>query len=218
MEHIAAHLPKAIEAVARQMKACPLSIEASESFNRNFQTLNDPQLENMRDISLQFASDMLGGGSPRWLSLLGNSGAGKTLIARIVYRLYRWKFDGEINWTRSRLHGSHLYRFRCGFMNWGTVVNQRMLKGDFRFLEDLRDYDFFAIDDIVAEHEKHRELSASKLYDVLEARLGKWTVITANLSLDQIGERLDPRISSRMLRGGSDVVDVEVPDFNLRSV
>jgi len=94
----------------------------------------------------------------------------------------------------------------------------RMLEGDYAFLEDLREYDFFAIDDIVSEYQKLRELSASKLYDVLESRLGKWTVITANLGLEAIGNVLDPRIASRMIRNNSVVVDVDVPDFNLRAI
>jgi hypothetical protein len=61
-------------------------------------------------------------------------------------------------------------------------------------------------------------MSASKLYDVLESRLGKWTVLTANVSLSQIGELLDPRIASRMIRNNSVVVDVNLPDWNLRDI
>lgn len=95
-------------------------------------------------------------------------------------------------------------------------MNQ-MLGGDYSFISDVCDYPFFVIDDIASEYVKHRDLSASKLYLIGEARLKKWTVITANLSLEQIGDRLDTRLASRMLRNNSMVVDVDVPDFNLRS-
>ncbi len=92
----------------------------------------------------------------------------------------------------------------------------RMLDGDYAFLDDLRNYDFFVFDDIISEYSKLRELSASKLYDVFDSRIGKWTVITANASLEQIGEILDPRIASRMIRNNGVVLDVDVQDFNLR--
>ncbi len=38
------------------------------------------------------------------------------------------------------------------------------------------------------------------LDELLNARLGKWTVITSNLNIGQIAERLDVRISSRLMR------------------
>jgi DNA replication protein DnaC len=136
------------------------------------------------------------------------------MLAKTIARLYREQRHGEIDWNRSNM--GRIYRDRGGFINWGAAVNDRMLKGDYAFIEDVRGFEFFAIDDIISEYEKHRSLSAAKLYDILEGRLGKWTVITANASLSQIGESLDPRIASRMLRGGSTVLDVDVIDYNLR--
>lgn len=126
-----------------------------------------------------------------------------------------------INWPateRTRIDNTDgtIIRDRCGFINWGNAINNRMMQGDYDFLEDMRDYSFFAMDDIASEYERHRELSASKLYNVLESRLKKWTVITANLSLEQIGAKLDARIASRMMRGGSIVVDVDCQDYSLR--
>lgn len=176
----------------------------------------------MKDMAMSFAQDMLDGRSPRWLSMLGTSGAGKTMLAKIIARLYRETFDGRINWDSSRSSQSEdmpygaIQRYHGGFINWGNAINNRMLKGQYGFLEDMGEFDFFAIDDIISEYEKHRSLSASKLYGVMESRLKRWTVITANASLKQIGELLDPRISSRMIRGGSVVLDVDVPDWNLR--
>ena len=205
------------------MKADPRNTAAWEKF-QVFETLNDLQLENMKTEAASFLDDMRNDREPRWLSLLGTSGAGKTMLARIIWDWFRHNRHSEINWpatertrTPDRPHGQ-IIRDRGGFMNWGNAINNRMLRGEYDFLEDMRGYSFFVIDDIASEYDRHRELSASKLYNVLESRLKKWTVITANLSLEQIGAKLDARIASRMIRGHSTVVDVDVVDFNLRSI
>ncbi len=186
----------------------------------DFQTFNDPQLEQMKDEAASFMDDLFNARTPRWLSLLGNAGAGKTMLAKIIWHLFRDHRHTQIDWKRSKETESggrqgRIIRCRGGFINWGKAVN-RMLEGDYAFLEDLREYDFFVLDDIVSEYLKMRELSASKLYDVLESRLGKWTVITANVSLRQIGEILDPRLASRMIRNNGIVIQADVPDFSLR--
>jgi len=175
----------------------------------------------MKDQAVSFMDDLFQNRTPRWLSFLGTSGAGKSMLAKQISKLFVGHRHLKIDWERSRAtEGSsqpRIIRWRGGFISWGKAMN-RMLEGDYAFLEDLREYDFFAIDDIVSEYQKLRELSASKLYDVLESRLGKWTVITANLGLEAIGNVLDPRIASRMIRNNSVVVDVDVPDFNLRAI
>lgn len=180
-----------------------------------FQTLHDPQLEEMRDASARFTQDMLDLAPARWLSLLGTSGAGKTMLAQIVTRAFRERCDGTLD--ESFVGTGEVRRKKGGFIRWKDAIN-RMLGGDYEFLDDLRSRWFFVLDDIAAEsdNDRVRSLSASKLYDVLESRLGKWTVITANRSLEFIGRSLDARIASRMLRGGSVVIDVDVKDFNLR--
>lgn len=221
MEHISAVMPKALEISVQPMKVDPRNMRVSERF-KAFQTLNDPQLELMRDEAIRFADDIVNRRTPRWLSLLGTSGAGKTMLAKIIWGIFRDEFHMEMDWDATKKtqsafskHGRFI-RYRGGFINWGNAINNRMLKGDYDFLDDLRSYSFFAIDDIASEYERHRALSASKLYNVLESRLRKWTVITANLPLDAIGSLLDARIASRMIRDNGAVVDVDVPDFNLR--
>ncbi len=177
-------------------------------------------MERMKSEAVRFIDDLFNTRTPRWLSLLGNTGIGKTMLAKRIWELFRDQRHREIDWPRSKateMGGTQgrIIRWRGGFINWGKAVN-RMLEGDYAFLDDLRNYDFFVLDDIISEYSKLRELSASKLYDVFESRIGKWTVITANASLEQIGEILDPRIASRMIRNNGVVLDVDVPDFNLR--
>ena len=214
MEHISEIVGPAVAGIAAQpMKAEPHNTQAWDAL-REFKTLGDPQLEHMKREAASFLDDMLCGREPRWISFLGTSGAGKTMLAKLISSAYREKYHLQIDWKTSDT--KRLNRFRGGFINWGKAINERMLRGDYDFLDDLKSFSFFAIDDIASEYDKHRALSASKLYDVFESRLKKWTVITANLSLDQIGNVLDARIASRMIRGNSTVVDVSVTDFNLR--
>lgn len=188
----------------------------------DFETLGDPTLERMKDEAVSFIDDLFCNREPRWLSIIGTSGTGKTMLAARIAKLFRYHRAGQIDWKRTEATRNELrpygriVRWTGGFINWGNAINQRMLQGDYSFIEDMRDYDFFAIDDIVQGHEKHRALWASKLYDIFEARQRKWTVVTANYTLQEIAENLDTRLASRMIRHGGIVVDVNCADFNLR--
>ena len=53
------------------------------------------------------------------------------------------------------------------------------------------------------------DMIRASLYDLLNSRLGRWTVITSNVNLQGIAEDIDGRIASRMIRGGSVVVEVD---------
>ena len=59
-------------------------------------------------------------------------------------------------------------------------------------------------------------MTTKKLYNLLNAREGKFTVITANLTLEDFNQQMDARIASRLIRNGSVVVDVIAEDFNMR--
>lgn len=219
MQQIKNLIPQTLESLAQPSREQPSNIGVLEKFS-DFQTFGDPQLQGMKSAAAKFIDDLLSGRQPYWLTFLGNAGIGKTMLAKRIWQIFKVIKHLEIDWKRSRetrQSGTQgrIVRWRGGFINWGKAVN-RMLDGDYAFIEDLRTYDFFVLDDIISEYAKLRELSASKLYDVFESRLGKWTVITANASLEQIGEILDPRIASRMLRNNGVVVDVEAQDFNLR--
>lgn len=128
-------------------------------------------------------------GRYRWLSLLGKSGRGKTHLANEVSR---WRCrDG-------RKLGRLVYR-------WLDI------------LQDTRSDQKSAIRDLMARCERPRLMiiddigsgyetgfSGSLLAEMADRRLGKATVWTSNLSLEQIAD-LDSRIASRMIRGNSEV-------------
>jgi DNA replication protein DnaC len=179
----------------------------------DFKTLDDPELEKALKQARLFCRDMASGNKPaRWITLLGRSGVGKTMLAKRIARFFARYLDflpdernrdGEV-WTR-----------RGGFKQWVDVV-QDMIGGDYTGIPDLKHDWFLALDDIGAEYGGIRELAISKLYEILNARLGLWTVITGNLTFDGIAEKLDRRISSRLIRDGSTLLEIDVQDFNER--
>lgn len=184
-----------------------------------FQTLGDPTLELMKAAAESFIDDMRYGEPPRWLSLLGSSGAGKTMLAKWIKQIFKRDLDWKINEAATRLTQTpdqphrRIIRYRGEYSSWARIA--RLLRdGEYRILDDLCNVSFLVVDDIGAEH--GTEFINSKLYELCSRRENKWTVFTANLSLSDIEQRIDARIASRMIRHGSVVVDVNVQDFNLR--
>lgn len=58
----------------------------------------------------------------------------------------------------------------------------------------------------------------SKLDPIIDARLGKWTVITCNFTRKEIAEHMDVRIASRLGRANNVIVDnISVLDYSIRS-
>lgn len=134
---------------------------------------------------------------PYWLSLLGNSGAGKTfLVKQMGLTIYPWY---EVaNWARTQ------EKTKAGYDRPPVE----------KFLELAQAKYPVVLDDIGSEYVT--DFTKCKLLEFLNRREDKWTIITANMSLEQISKELDPRIASRMLRHDSVVIEVDVPDFNLR--
>jgi DNA replication protein DnaC len=180
----------------------------------DFSTFSDPKLTEMAQKADAYCRDLFHASNPRWLSFLGDVGTGKTHLARRISRYFRAQLDGNL--IPGQDPAKRQYRMRGGFISW-RVVAGALRNGDFSVLRDLEDDYFVVLDDIGSEYMSMSDFVTSKLDQLLDARLGKWTVITANLSLEQIGKFLDMRIASRLLRGGSEVIDLkDVPDFSLR--
>lgn len=179
-----------------------------------FTTFSEPSLKEAKTAAMRFCAAMGDRYQPaHWLTLLGPPATGKTMLARLCCRFFSQYLDCFRD-ERANPELEVRYR-RGGFKAWGNVMRD-MIEGDYSGLRDLRDDWFVCLDDIGAEYSRQRELSASKLYEVLNAREGLFTIITANLTLQQINEQMDARIASRLLRHGSLVVDVTARDFNLR--
>lgn len=156
----------------------------------------------MLRAAAQFQLDAVKGLSPRWLSFCGPSGIGKTHLATMLFE-----------------HIAPMFRSHPTLLNgaikhvWARLL-PRLRDGDYWLLNDIRDANLYLLDDFGTE--KPTDFALEKLYEIVEARNRKWTIFTCNLSVAQIADTIDTRISSRMVRNNSVVVDVDAPDFSLR--
>lgn len=177
-----------------------------------FNDCDDPELRKTLSAAVRFCASMASATAPaRWLTLLGDPGCGKTMLAKCIVRFFRRHLDG----LRDENYPG-VIRYRTGGVKpWGDAV-QEMIAGDYTGLRNLRDDWLVCLDDIGVEYTKHAELARSKLFETLNARNGRWTVITANLTLKAIQDGMDPRISSRLLRDGSEVIDCAARDYAKR--
>lgn len=158
---------------------------------------------------------------PYWLSLLGKSGTGKTMLAKMAMR-----FISRQCLLFSPGYGINLTDQACG-MKWPEMVRE-MKQGNFDDADFLCDKEtkwngitgctcaYAFIDDIGQVEDSQKSYLLAALGRIADARLGAWTIWTSNLHLSQLAELVDPRISSRMIRGNNVVVETNCIDFNLR--
>jgi DNA replication protein DnaC len=148
-----------------------------------------------------------------WLSIVGSSGTGKTMLARMITNVFLRYIEGLRDENRGT--PGDRYSRMGGFISWSHCV-ERMLEGDYGFTRQCKEDWFLALDDVGAENEKLRELGTSKLFAILNERQHKFTVLTCNYGLAEIAQRMDPRIASRLIRHGGVVVDsTGVKDYSL---
>lgn len=162
----------------------------------------------------RFCIAMKNGAPPYWLSLLGTSGAGKTFLAKRIMRWHRavGHFRDSVDDKGPKGFKEVVYaREWCW---WPQLAG--LLKGNDGYgqLRDVESSGFAVFDEIGAELDKSGHVT-NCLANALCARVGKWTLITSNKPLGQIGREIDTRVASRMVRDGSEVVDVDVEDFAL---
>lgn len=177
-----------------------------------------PELYESCQETCRFLSDMWNMRTPRCLSLLGPSGTGKSMLARLVSRFFG-RYMAGIKVDQSESDHGQIWRCQGGFVDWGESLREMCDSKDFSRMGAFKSHYFLVLDDIMAEHHKMKELSASKLFEIFNARHGRrWTIVTANISLNNISEQLDPRISSRLIRDGNVVVELpeSTPDYAMR--
>ena len=134
-----------------------------------------------------------------WLSLLGSSSIGKTHLAKKCQAYVRKEF---VSWkTSAQLH------------YWPDVCAE-MRGGNYKQLDELAKVPLLILAEIGADFASG--FTNKSLASLLECRLNKWTMITANLGFNEIRDDLDARVASRMLRNDSRIVQMrEVPDYEL---
>lgn len=129
---------------------------------------------------------------PHWLSLLGGCGVGKTHLLRLARAML---LDA----------GEHVQLW-----GWGDILD-RLRSGDDGLIRRLGDARVVMLDDVGAEFTatgKALDFSLATLYRLQEARAGKWTLLTSNLSMRGIANA-DERVASRLVRDGGEVVALD---------
>lgn len=186
-----------------------------------FQTLGDPDLERMATAATEFVTAVYGCARPHWLCLLGPSGSGKTMLAKIVMRFIRRHcllFSPGYGITLTHESYSAKWPVMVAEMKHGDFGTQDLLIEQEDKWNRVRacTYKFALIDDIGQVEDAQKSYLMAALGRIADVRMGEWTVWTSNLGLDQIGELLDRRVASRMIRDGNVVVETQAPDWNTR--
>ena len=174
-----------------------------------FNTFNEPGLIRAHAETVRFYTDMANLTQPRWLTLLGPCGAGKTHLANAVWSAWKTNLRDH---TRTR-HGISA-RLDGKWIYWPQAVD-RIRGGEYSLVPALEQADMAVIDDIGGEYDVSG-FAASQLNRLANQRLGKWTIWTSNLSLDQIATKLDNRIADRLIRSGSSVIEMDTTSYSIR--
>lgn len=123
------------------------------------------------------------------LLLMGNTGAGKTHLAIAIARTLKEK------------------GFLVGVLTTGTLLS--IIKATFQkgasqtekgIFNDLRKFDLLVLDDIGSEARGKDEFdwSKSKLYEIVNHRVGKPTIYTSNFNEQHLPTAIGERVFSRL--------------------
>jgi DNA replication protein DnaC len=163
---------------------------------------NDPEIERLAKSCGAFATAFNNGHSPRWLAILGSSGTGKTHCARRLWR----HLSNRKDWTGANYFHSEIY--------WPEFVGQLRSGNAFERYRDMMKWPVLFLDDIGAERDTSG-FASEQLSTLIGCREGRWTILTSNLTLGQLGA-IDPRISDRIIRQPNIFIEIKTKSHSLR--
>ncbi len=173
-----------------------------------------PALQPVLPAVKRFATDVLWHRrqpevTPYWLTILGPSGVGKTLVLR---QLYQTLADHDERWPiQTRSDGSERSP-NCAHVQPGLDLEHHRRPAEYgRF-------DLIYLEDYGATSGKGAgAVTFDRATELLLYRPFRWTLIDANMSFAELGA-LAPRVASRLVRDGSILIEIppDCPDFNLR--
>jgi DNA replication protein DnaC len=143
------------------------------------------------------------------LVLVGQSGCGKTHIAKSIYRFCsRVAIDV---YNRNDGWGKADHFPICHYDLWPRIATCLMNKNE-EPMADLYQADCLVVDDIGAENDPFK-IASDRLCQLFSRREFSFTVVTTNIGVSDWEARFDRRTSDRLLRN-SVVVDMgEVPSY-----
>ena len=137
--------------------------------------------------------------------LSGGTGTGKTFAAAIIANNLMERGFSVLYLTAFSL----VQRFKS------YIQNDFATRGDTSALDDLLDADLLVIDDLGTEP-TIRNITQEYIYNIINERLvaGRAFIVTTNLDIDELDERYDKRIASRLLsRETTAVIEMKGPDL-----
>ena len=140
--------------------------------------------------------------SPRWISFLGNTGTGKTHCGRRLWN----HLSARSNWRGVRYIQNEIY--------WPKFVSELRSGEAYERLRDMMAWPVLFLDDIGAERDT-TGFASEQLNTLIGCRMDKWTILTSNLFLDQLGG-IDPRIADRIIRAPNIYTEVKTESHALR--
>lgn len=168
---------------------------------------NDPAIVGMVKQCATWARSYRNNERPaRWLTILGDSGTGKTHAAS---RLFTWANEKAMG---KGLHAKLAYIPHVIY--WPDFI-QRLRAGEAcKKRDDMKDWPVVMLDDIGGERDT-TGFAAEELHTLLGCRVGKWTLLTANLTMERLA-KVDARIASRIVRSNNLLTTVQTTDFAFR--
>ena len=185
----------------------------------------DFSLQSARSACAKFVAAMESGAQPYWLTFTGVNGCGKTMLARQVFEQAKRINPGNPAnnpiWPPDALEraaeGVNVYepsRPYCIWIKEGDLAS-RMRGGEYGLPEDLRGDYLVALDELGISRDPTNFVSEA-VGRLCDNRIGRWGIFCTNFTLNEIKERMDGRIASRLVRDDNLVVQITSGDYALR--
>ena len=168
----------------------------------SFKTLGDAELEKIAQACWDWTQAFKAKQSPRWLSLLGTSGTGKTHCATRLW-----------NWASARADFRNAQFIHVPVI-WPRFVQRLRAGNGFKMRDDIANWPVLFVDDIGSERDT-TGFATEELVALLMSRMGKWTLITSNKTPEAL-RALDERLYSRLIRDQNICATVRTIDFSER--
>lgn len=179
---------------------------------------DNPALIAAKGIAMKFVKDIQ---EHPWddgycLTLAGKSGIGKSMLAKIIMAELRLNAWGRCDAIPRKLAGGKLLSFTARLFDM-RKVSDGFKVGNYGIVERMEEESLAVLDDVGADHDPSR-VTASKTDRILRSRNGRWTIVTVNLSLAEIGDKLDNRIASFLIRDNNRFLEISADDFAKRKL